>query len=112
MSRRRDKVSMWYRVWMKSSSNKTSNMCHINHEHCSNIIRNLPQSFKVNRSRVCTSPRNENTWTMFDRELLDFIIINQERVRVNPVTDEIVQYARCINRTTMGQMSAMSKIHP
>ena len=80
---------------MKSGSNKTGNVRHINHEDGANLLGDLRDTLKVDDS--CISGRTGNNHLRsYSFCLLKKLVVIKETVFVNAVGFEVVKNTACV----------------
>ena len=103
-------MSIWNWTFMIACSNKSCDMCHVNHKICAYFISNFSKSLKINFSCICTCTCNNKFRFAFFCNTLNFIIIYIS-VAVYSVWDTIKVFTRKVYRTSMCKVSAMVEIH-
>ena len=70
-------MSVWKRVEGISGGNKTSNVCHVNHQIRTDSVANLPHTCIVPVARVSTRTCNDELGFKFRCQRGELVVINQ-----------------------------------
>ncbi|MNJ53370.1 hypothetical protein D3C77_487550 [compost metagenome] len=96
---------------MQASSNQTSDMGHVYHKERAYIIGDGSHFFKINDTRICAGSSHNQARAVLESCLAHFIIIDQERIFLHAVSDEVIKQAGGVDRASVRQVSAMCQIH-
>ena len=103
-------MSIWDWAHVKSCCHKSGDVCHIYHEICSNLISDLSESLEINSSGICWSSCYDKLWLALLCDLENSVIIYKS-VIVYTVWHAVEILSRHVDRWTVGEMSAVIKIH-
>jgi len=96
---------------MKSCSNQAGNMCHIDHQNRADLVRNLTETLKINCSAVRTCTGYDQFRLTLQCELFDLVIVDKA-IFIDSVRNTVEIFPGEIDRTAMGQMSALTRLIP
>src|SRR5210317_1161696 len=96
---------------MDTCSYQSGNMSHIHHEEGTNLVGNYTKSLKINNPGISTGTSHNHSGPVFMSDTLHFLHIDHACFPVNSIRDKIIKLSGKINRTAVGEMSAMGKVH-
>ena len=110
MGCRCNNISIRNRTHVKSCCDKSCDMCHINHENCTDLIRYLTEPLEIYCSGISARTCDDK----LRAALLcycKYIIIVYVSVLINSVRNNVKVFSRNIDRTSMCEMSTIGKAH-
>ena len=96
--------------WMHACCNQTGNVCHVNHQICSNRLCNFCQLREINDSWICTCTCNNHLRLVFLCQSSYLVIINGFII-AQTIGNEVEILTGNIDRRTVCQMSAVCQTH-
>jgi len=97
---------------MNASRHQTGNMSHINHKEGTNLICDLPESGKINKSRIGAGTGHNHLGLVLKGELFNLIHVDLFSITINPIRNKIKKLSGKVDPAAMGQMTTMGQIHP
>ena len=111
MGRGCDDIGVGYRALVLPTGDKPCNVRHIDHQHGAVAMGNLGKLFKINGARVGGCTGDQQLGTYLGNLLGKGGIINATILGRNAVRHKVVVFAAHIDRGTVGQVSALGKVH-
>ena len=87
VGRGRDNVRILERIRMLAGRNKARNVSHIDHEHRTDLVRDLAERFKIDGSGISRSTGHDHLRHLALCDLTHFIVIDAARIFTHAVSD-------------------------
>ena len=100
-------VGIGHGARMQASSNQASNVCHIDHEVCTNLVCDFAHTLEIDNARICRSTTHNKLGLMLLGKTLDLVVIDKFGFGINTVGDDVVILAREINGRTVGKVTTV-----
>ena len=104
-------VSVGNGVGVKTCSNETCNVSHVNHEVCANFLCDCAHLFEIDCAGVSGSACNDELGLAFKSNLTECFVVDLAVSGIYAVGNEVVVAAGDVNGRTVGQVTAVSEVH-
>ena len=103
-------IGVGYGALVLTARHQTGNVRHIHHQVCAVAVGDLGQFFKVDGAGVGRSARHQHLGAHLAHLLFQLSVVDHA-VCADTVGDEVVVFTGHIHRGTMGQVTALRKVH-
>ena len=103
-------VGIGHGALVLAARHQTGNVRHIHHQICTVAVGDLGQLFKVDGAGVGRSARHQHLGAHLAHLLFQLGVVDHA-VCADAVGDEVVVFTGHIHRRTMGQVTALRKVH-
>ena len=110
MGGRGDNIRIGQRAHVQAGRNQTRDVRHIDKQVRANLVRDLSELGKVDRTRISGRARNNHLGLLLLGEITQRIIIDIA-VIIHAVRDDIIQQAGLVDRRAVRQMAAVIQAH-
>ncbi|MNZ69786.1 hypothetical protein D3C78_880990 [compost metagenome] len=106
-----DHVGERNRVRVQAGSHQTGNVGHIDKEISADFVSDLTEAREIQGLGVSGEAGDDHFRLVFDRQALDFVVVDQAGVGVDAVLHRVVELAGEADLGTVGQVPAVGQAH-
>ena len=111
VGRRRHDVGVGQGRGMEPRGDQPRDMRHIDHQVRPDAVRDRGEPLEIDDPRIRRRARHDQFRVLLFRELLDLVVVDPVRRRVDPVGDEVVVFAREVDRASVREVSPVGERH-
>src|SRR5690606_3033806 len=104
-------VGNLHRVGILSRCNQTSHVRHIDKQVSTNLVSDIAKTLPIHNLGIRRETSNDNFWFVFNRQTLNFFVIDQTSLRIQTVLNSVVVFARRTHLRTVGEVAAVCQTH-
>ena len=111
MCRGRHDVCMADRSCVNAGRHQAGDVGDVGEEYGVHLVRNLPETSKIDTAGVRRRSALDHLRPMFDGEATHFVVIDALVFPAYPVGDDVVELSRKVHRAAVGQVTAVVEVH-
>ena len=105
-------LGIWNRIGVNASRHQTGNVGHIDHDHCSDLIGHLAESFEIDGTGISTRADHDHLRPVFFGKSFDLIVIDPAGFTFDAIGDDVKKFPGKVDRRTVRKMTAVRQVHP
>ncbi len=106
-----DHVGIAQRGGISAGDDHTGHVSDIGHEVSPHPVGDLAELDPVRHARIRGVSGDDQPGPVFQRQFFDFVIVQQLRLRVDAVRNDVIELAGQVDRAAVGQVSPVRKGH-
>ncbi len=106
-----NKVGVRYGTWMQPRRDEACDVRHIDHQQRAGFFGDLPESFKVDRSRIGACAGHNQLGLVLHGQAFKLVVVDGFGFLAHPVGDNVVELAGEIERMSVRQVAAVGEAH-
>ena len=111
VGRRSYEIAVRNRAWMKSCSDETGNVSHVNPHDCADFVADFADSLEVDDSRISRCTCKDHSRLVFDSESFHFVIVDPAGFLCNAVGNYVVKFSGEVYRAAVSEVAAVVEVH-